>query len=38
MVGGLVLEAVSDKKKDFEAQFPKQYCNVGLYRWVRWPN
>ena len=35
----LVLEAVSDKQKsDFKAEFPKQYCGVGLYRWVRCPN
>jgi steroid 5-alpha reductase family enzyme len=39
MGGGLVLEAVSDKQKsDFKAQFPNQYCDVGLYRWVRCPN
>jgi len=39
MGGGLVLEAVSDKQKsDFKAEFPKQYCDVGLYRWVRCPN
>ena len=39
MGGGLVLEAVSDKQKsDYKSQFPKQYCNVGLYRWVRCPN
>ena len=39
MGGGLLLEAMSDKQKaDFKARFPKQYCNVGLYRWVRCPN
>lgn len=39
MGSGLVLEALSDKQKsDFKTQFPKQYCNVGLYRWVRCPN
>ena len=39
MGSGLVIEALSDKQKsDFKAQFPKQYCNVGLYRWVRCPN
>ena len=39
MGGGLLLEAMSDKQKaDFKAQFPKQYCDVGLYRWVRCPN
>lgn len=39
MGGGLVLEAVSDKQKShFKAQFPEQYCDVGLYRWVRCPN
>ena len=39
MGGGLVLEAMSDKQKaDFKSLFPKQYCDVGLYRWVRCPN
>ena len=39
MGGGLFLEALSDKQKsDFKAQFPEQYCNLGLYRWVRCPN
>jgi steroid 5-alpha reductase family enzyme len=39
MGGGLVVETVSDKQKsDFKAEFPKQYCDVGLYRWVRCPN
>ena len=39
MGGGLVLEAISDKQKaDFKSRFTKQYCNVGLYRWVRCPN
>jgi len=39
MGSGLVIEALSDKQKsDFKTQFPKQYCNVGLYRWVRCPN
>jgi steroid 5-alpha reductase family enzyme len=39
MGSGLVLEALSDKQKsEFKAQFPKHYCNVGLYRWVRCPN
>lgn len=36
---GLILEAVSDKQKaEFKTQFPKRYCDVGLYRWVRCPN
>ena len=39
MGGGLVLEAAADKQKsDFKAEFPKRYCDVGLYRWVRCPN
>lgn len=39
MFSGLVLEAVADKQKaDFKARFPKQFCNIGLYRWVRCPN
>ncbi len=39
MAGGLILEAGADKQKsDFKAQFPKNFCNVGFYRWVRCPN
>ncbi len=39
MGGGLVLEAVADKQKsDFKAAFPKRFCDIGLYRWVRCPN
>lgn len=39
MAGSLLLEAVADKQKsDFKAQNPTQFCNVGLYRWVRCPN
>jgi steroid 5-alpha reductase family enzyme len=39
MGGGLVLEAVADKQKsDFKTAFPRRFCNVGLYRWVRCPN
>lgn len=32
MFGGLGLEALAD------AQNPRQYCDVGLYRWIRCPN
>lgn len=39
MAGSLLLEAAADKQKsDFKAQNPTQFCNVGLYRWVRCPN
>jgi steroid 5-alpha reductase family enzyme len=39
MAGGLFLEALADKQKsDFKARFPTQFCDVGLYRWVRCPN
>ena len=39
MAASLLLEAVADKQKsDFKAQHPTQFCNVGLYRWVRCPN
>jgi steroid 5-alpha reductase family enzyme len=39
MAGSLLLEAVADKQKsDFKAKNPSQFCNVGLYRWVRCPN
>ncbi len=39
MAGGLILEAAADKQKsDFKAKFPKSFCNVGLYRWMRCPN
>lgn len=32
MFGGLGLEALAD------AQNPRQYCDVGIYRWIRCPN
>lgn len=39
MLAGLVIESVGDQQKsDFKAKFPKSFCNVGLYRWVRCPN
>jgi steroid 5-alpha reductase family enzyme len=39
MAGGLAIEALADQQKSsFKSQFPKQFCNVGLYRWVRCPN
>lgn len=39
MAGSLLLEAMADKQKsDFKADHPTQFCNVGLYRWVRCPN
>lgn len=39
MLSGLVLEAVADQQKSkFKAQFPGQFCNTGIYLWVRSPN
>ena len=39
MFGGLMLEALADSQKSrFKAQNPGQYCDVGLYRWIRCPN
>jgi steroid 5-alpha reductase family enzyme len=39
MFGGLGVEALADaQKSNFKAQNPRQYCDVGLYRWVRCPN
>jgi steroid 5-alpha reductase family enzyme len=39
MFGGLGLEALADKQKsDFKANYPSQFCSVGLYQWVRCPN
>jgi steroid 5-alpha reductase family enzyme len=39
MFGGLGLEALADQQKSaFKAQNPHQFCNVGLYQWVRCPN
>ncbi len=39
MVGALVMESLADRQKSaFKARFPKQFCDTGLYRWVRCPN
>jgi len=39
MFGGLGLEALADAQKSaFKVQNPRQYCDVGLYRWIRCPN
>ena len=39
LFGGVIIEGVADQQKnDFKAKYPKQFCNVGLYRWVRCPN
>lgn len=39
MGGGLLFEGISDRQKsNFKAQFPKRFCDTGLYRWVRCPN
>ena len=36
---GFVVESVADKQKsDFKQASPTQYCDVGLYQWVRYPN
>lgn len=39
MAAGLGIETLADKQKsDFKATNPKDFCAVGLYRWVRCPN
>lgn len=39
MAGGLFIETIADKQKsDFKQQAPGQFCNVGLYRYLRYPN
>ena len=39
LAGGLWMEIVADRQKSaFKAQNPHQFCNIGLYRWVRCPN
>ena len=39
MAGALLLESVADQQKSaFKARNPGQFCNTGLYRWVRCPN
>jgi len=39
MLGGLGLEALADQQKSaFKSKNPGQFCNRGLYQWVRCPN
>jgi steroid 5-alpha reductase family enzyme len=39
MALGLLLETVADyQKSSFKKQYPKRFCDVGLYKWVRCPN
>ena len=39
MIGSLVLESLADRQKSaFKARNPNQFCDTGLYRWVRCPN
>ena len=39
MGAGLVLETLADQQKsNFKKESPNQYCDVGLYQWVRYPN
>jgi steroid 5-alpha reductase family enzyme len=39
MAGALVMESLADQQKSaFKARSPGQFCNAGLYRWVRCPN
>jgi steroid 5-alpha reductase family enzyme len=39
MILGLAIEAIADKQKSiFKSKKPNQFCNVGLYKWVRCPN
>lgn len=39
LFGGLALETIADRQKSaFKSHYPRQFCAVGLYRWVRCPN
>lgn len=39
LFGGLLLETGADQQKSaFKALHPREFCGVGLYRWVRCPN
>lgn len=39
MLAGLVIETVADwQKSSFKAAQPTQFCDIGLYRMVRFPN
>jgi steroid 5-alpha reductase family enzyme len=39
LFGGLLLETRADQQKSsFKALHPREFCDVGLYRWVRCPN
>ncbi len=39
MAIGFILESIADKQKsDFKKDHPRDFCNVGLYQWVRCPN
>ena len=39
MAGGLAIEVLADwQKSGYKTRYPKAFCNVGLYRWVRCPN
>lgn len=39
MAGALLIESLADQQKSaFKVRFPGQFCNTGLYRWVRCPN
>lgn len=39
MTAGLVIETVADwQKSSFKAAQPTQFCDIGLYRMVRFPN
>lgn len=39
MAAGLLVETLADRQKSqFKAHNPGQFCQTGLYRWVRYPN
>lgn len=39
LLGGLLLETTADQQKSaYKALHPREFCAVGLYRWVRCPN
>ncbi|MEZ4769668.1 MAG: DUF1295 domain-containing protein [Caldilineales bacterium] len=39
MIAALIMESLADRQKSaFKARYPSQFCDTGLYRWVRCPN
>lgn len=39
MTMGLIIESLADRQKSkFKNQYPNRFCDIGLYKWVRFPN